>query len=312
VGRGYLNLPELTAEKFVLNPFADAAATDPADSTHANRMYRTGDLARWMPDGSIEYLGRIDHQVKIRGYRIELGEVEAQLLTVDGIQKAIVTAWENEDGHKDLCAYIIASASLSLPELRNALQPKLPDYMIPTYVVQLDRFPLTPNGKIDRKALPAPEARLEGGLEYVAPRTPLEAKLAQIWQDVLKLSSVGVTDSFFDVGGHSLRATTLVAKIHQELDSRITLREVFQHFTIEQQAQLIATHGTDTYTVIPAAAKQAYYPVSSAQKRLYILSHLEGGDLSYNMPGVLTVEGPLQADRLEDAFRQLIARHETL
>nr|WP_256703699.1 non-ribosomal peptide synthetase [Paenibacillus peoriae] len=312
VGRGYLNLPELTAEKFIPNPFADAAAADPADSTHASRMYRTGDLARWMPDGSIEYLGRIDHQVKIRGYRIELGEVEAQLLTVDGIQKAVVTAWDNEDGHKDLCAYIIASESLSLPELRNALQPKLPDYMIPTYVVQLDRFPLTPNGKIDRKALPAPEARLEGGLEYVAPRTPLEAKLAQIWQDVLKLSSVGVTDSFFDVGGHSLRATTLVAKIHQELDSRITLREVFQHFTIEQQAQLIATHGTDTYTVIPTVAQQAYYPVSSAQKRLYILSHLEGGDLSYNMPGVLTVEGPLQADRLEDAFRQLIARHETL
>ncbi|MDY8023490.1 amino acid adenylation domain-containing protein [Paenibacillus polymyxa] len=312
VGRGYLNLPELTAEKFVLNTFAASSEAEQVSNAHSNRMYRTGDLARWMPDGSIEYLGRIDHQVKIRGYRIELGEVEAQLLTVDGIQKAVVTAWENEDGHKDLCAYIIASESLSLPELRNALQPKLPDYMIPTYVVQLDRFPLTPNGKIDRKALPAPEARLEGGLEYVAPRTPLEAKLAQIWQDVLKLSSVGVTDSFFDVGGHSLRATTLVAKIHQELDSRITLREVFQHFTIEQQAQLIATHGTDTYTMIPAAAQQAYYPVSSAQKRLYILSHLEGGAVSYNMPGVLTVKGPLQADRLEDAFRQLIARHETL
>ncbi|WP_269079180.1 condensation domain-containing protein [Paenibacillus polymyxa] len=312
IARGYLNLPELTAEKFVPNPFAEATAADPADSTYANRMYRTGDLARWLPDGSIEYLGRIDHQVKIRGYRIELGEVEAQLLTVDGIQKAVVTAWENEDGHKDLCAYIVASESLSLPELRNALQPKLPDYMIPTYVVQLDRFPLTPNGKIDRKALPAPEARLEGGLEYVAPRTPLEAKLAQIWQDVLKLSSVGVTDSFFDMGGHSLRATTLVAKIHQELGSRITLREVFQHFTIEQQAQLITAQGTDTYTVIPAAAKQSYYPASSAQKRLYILSHLDGGDVSYNMPGVLVVEGPLQADRLEDAFRQLIARHETL
>ncbi|MEC0182798.1 non-ribosomal peptide synthase/polyketide synthase [Paenibacillus peoriae] len=316
VGRGYLNLPELTAEKFIPNPFVSASLeTEQAQDVHIHRMYRTGDLARWLPDGSIEYLGRIDHQVKIRGYRIELGEVEAQLLTVYGIQKAVVTAWENEDGHKDLCAYIVASASLSLPELRSALQPKLPDYMIPTYVVQMDRFPLTPSGKIDRRALPAPEARLEGGMEYVAPRTPLEAKLAHIWQDVLKLSSVGVTDSFFDVGGHSLRATTLVAKIHQELDSRITLREVFQHFTIEQQAKLIATHGTDTYTVIPAVAKQAYYPVSSAQKRLYILSHLshlEGGDVSYNMPGVLIVEGPLQADQLESAFCQLIARHETL
>ncbi|MGX1571884.1 amino acid adenylation domain-containing protein, partial [Paenibacillus terrae] len=311
VGRGYLNLPQLTAEKFIPNPFALPEAGEAPDA-HIHRMYRTGDLARWLPDGSIEYLGRIDHQVKIRGYRIELGEVEAQLLTVDGIQKAVVTAWESEDGHKDLCAYIVATAPLSLPELRKALQPKLPDYMIPTYVVQLDRFQLTPSGKIDRKALPAPETRLEGGLEYVAPRTPLEAKLAQIWQDVLKLSSVGVTDSFFDMGGHSLRATTLVAKIHQELDSRITLREVFQHFTIEQQAKLIATHGTDTYTMIPAAAKQTYYPVSSAQKRLYILSHLEGGDVSYNMPGVLTVEGPLQTDRLEAAFRQLIERHETL
>ncbi|WP_434954377.1 amino acid adenylation domain-containing protein, partial [Paenibacillus polymyxa] len=151
VARGYLNRADLTAEKFVANPYVPG-----------ERLYRTGDLARWMPDGNVDFIGRMDDQVKIRGFRIELGEVEAQLLTVDGIEKAIVTAWENENGDKDLCAYVVASEALNLPELRSILQPKLPGYMIPTYVVPLDQFPLTPNGKIDRKALPAPEARLEG------------------------------------------------------------------------------------------------------------------------------------------------------
>nr|WP_250636801.1 non-ribosomal peptide synthase/polyketide synthase [Paenibacillus sp. IHB B 3084] len=311
VGRGYLNLPELTAEKFIPNPFAQPEA-EQAAKPHANRMYRTGDLARWLPDGSIEYLGRIDHQVKIRGYRIELGEVEAQLLTVDGIQEAVVTAWENEDGHKDLCAYLVASAPLSLPELRNALQPKLPGYMIPTYVVQLDRFPLTPSGKIDRKALPVPEARLEGGMEYVAPRTPLEEQLVRIWQSVLNHPQIGITDNFFEVGGHSLRATTLVAKIHQELHHKLALRDIFQYPTIEQLVQVMGEQTQQTYASIPVVEERAYYPVSSAQKRMYVLSHLEGGEVSYNMPGALIIEGSLDKTRLEQAFRQLIARHETL
>ncbi|OMF65154.1 hypothetical protein BK143_26880, partial [Paenibacillus peoriae] len=174
VARGYLNRADLTAEKFVANPYVPG-----------ERLYRTGDLARWMPDGNVDFVGRMDDQVKIRGFRIELGEVEAQLLTVDGIEKAIVTAWENENGDKDLCAYVVASEALNLPELRSILQPKLPGYMIPTYVVQLDRFPLTPNGKIDRKALPALEDNLQSRTDYFAPRTPMESKLTQIWQDVL-------------------------------------------------------------------------------------------------------------------------------
>ncbi len=302
VARGYLNRADLTAEKFVANPYVPG-----------ERLYRTGDLARWMPDGHVDFIGRMDDQVKIRGFRIELGEVEAQLLAVAGIEKAIVTAWENEDGDKDLCAYVVASEALNLPELRSTLQPKLPGYMIPTYVVPLDRFPLTPNGKIDRKALPAPEARLEGGTEYVAPRTELEEQLVRIWQSVLNHHQIGIQDNFFEVGGHSLRATTLMAKIHQELNHKLALRDIFQYPTIEQLVQVMGEDRTQqTYVSIPVAEEREYYPVSSAQKRMYVLSHLEGGEVSYNMPGALIIEGSLDKKRLEQAFRQLIARHEAL
>ncbi|MGF9917693.1 non-ribosomal peptide synthetase, partial [Paenibacillus ehimensis] len=213
VARGYNRRPELTAEKFVPNPYEDGG-----------RMYKTGDLARWLPDGTIEYLGRIDHQVKIRGYRIELGEVESGLMSVAAVREAVVIARENESGEKDLCAYYVADEPLAAVGLRAELAAKLPGYMIPSYFVQVERMPLTPNGKLDRKALPEPEGGVETGTAYVAPRTPLEAKLAQIWQDVLKLPRVGVQDNFFDIGGHSLRATTLVAKMHQELQVKVPLR----------------------------------------------------------------------------------------
>ncbi|MFD1464185.1 amino acid adenylation domain-containing protein, partial [Paenibacillus farraposensis] len=178
LARGYLNRPELTAEKFVANPFA-------AGEAGYERMYRTGDLARWMPDGNIEYLGRIDHQVKIRGYRIELGEIEAQILKVEDVQEVIVLAQADEQGQNQLVAYYVAEREVSAGELRSLLNEELPNYMVPSYFIQLGQMPLTPNGKIDRKALPAPEGSLQSGADYVAPRTWVEAKLAQIWQDVL-------------------------------------------------------------------------------------------------------------------------------
>ncbi|WP_281936822.1 non-ribosomal peptide synthetase, partial [Paenibacillus tyrfis] len=301
VARGYNRRPELTEEKFVQNPYESGG-----------RMYKTGDLARWLPDGTIEYMGRIDHQVKIRGYRIELGEVESGLMSVAAVREAVVIARENESGEKDLCAYYVADEPLAAVELRAELAAKLPGYMIPSYFVQVERMPLTPNGKLDRKALPAPEGGVETGTAYVAPRTALEARLTQIWQDVLKLPRVGVQDNFFDIGGQSLRATTLVAKIHQELQVKVPLRDVFHYPTVEQLAQSIAGMEQQAYTFIPAADKREYYPASSAQKRLYMLSHVQGGETSYNMPGVMKVEGPLDRHKLEDAFRKLIARHETL
>ncbi|MEW9712961.1 amino acid adenylation domain-containing protein [Paenibacillus sp. SI92] len=301
VARGYLNRPELTAEKFTDDPFADG-----------QRMYRTGDLARWLPDGNIEYLGRIDHQVKIRGYRIELGEVESQLLNVEAMLEAVVVAREDENGQKLLCAYYVAEIDLTVGELRSRLSETLPSYMVPTYLVQVERMPLSPNGKIDRKALPAPEGSVQASEEYAAPRTRTEIQLARLWQEVLRLPRVGVTDNFFDIGGHSLRATTLAAKIYKEMNINVPLRDIFLSPTIEQLAKVIAGLQPSPYAAITKAARMAVYPVSSAQKRLYILSHLAGGELSYNMPTILTVKGPLNKERLEQALQQLIERHETL
>ncbi|MBU7321098.1 non-ribosomal peptide synthetase, partial [Paenibacillus oleatilyticus] len=301
VARGYLNRPELTAEKFTADPFVAG-----------ERMYRTGDLARWLPDGNIEYLGRIDHQVKIRGYRIELGELETELLRVDPVQEAVVVARDDGQGQKLLCAYFVASQELTAGELREALSKELPSYMMPTYFMQVERMPLTANGKIDRKALPAPEASVQSGQAYVAPRTQTEEQLVRIWQELLGLEKVGVKDNFFDIGGHSLRAATLAARIHKEMNKQLELREVFEAMTVEQLARTIESKETKVLVAIPNVPESDYYPVSSAQKRLYVLSNLEGGELGYNMSGAVIAEGPLQPDRLEDAFRKLIARHESL
>ncbi|MVO98166.1 non-ribosomal peptide synthetase [Paenibacillus lutrae] len=301
VARGYANRPELNAEKFIDNPFAAG-----------ERLYRTGDLARWLPDGNIEYMGRIDHQVKIRGHRIELGEVEAQLQKVNSVREAVVIAREDEAGHKFLCAYFVADGALPVSDLRSALAEELPGYMMPSYLMQMERLPQTPNGKIDRRALPAPEGSVQTDAEYVAPRTATEKKLAEIWQNVLGVAAIGVKDNFFEIGGHSLRATTLVSGIYKEIGKQLPLRAVFQSPTIEQLAAYLNHIEQTGYASIPLTPERDHYPLSSAQKRLYILNQLEGAELSYNMPGVYTITGPLDVERLELAFRRLIARHESL
>nr|CUX79061.1 Octapeptin synthase subunit B [Niallia circulans] len=301
LARGYLNRPDLTAEKFVDNPF------EPGE-----RMYRSGDLARWLPDGNIEYMGRIDHQVKIRGYRIELGEVEAHLAKVEDVQETIVIARADASGQQQLCAYFVAQSELTAAELRETLSQELPAFMIPSYFVQLPQMPLTPNGKVDRKALPAPEESLHSGAEHIAPRTPLEVELSNIWKSVLGLEQVGVTDSFFDIGGHSLRATTLASKVHKELNVDFPLRDVFRYPTIEEMAQAIARMEEGVFSAIPVAEQREHYPLSSAQKRLFILQQLEGVEQSYNMPGAMLLEGALDRTRFEEAFCGLITRHETL
>ncbi|PYE42370.1 non-ribosomal peptide synthase protein (TIGR01720 family)/amino acid adenylation domain-containing protein, partial [Paenibacillus barcinonensis] len=299
--RGYNNRPELTAEKFVDNPFVPG-----------ERMYRTGDLAKWLPDGTIEYVGRTDDQVKIRGFRIELGEIEVQLQKVEGIRKTTVFARENVSGEKQLCAYYEADHELTATDLKAMLSQELPVYMIPTYLIQLERLPLTTNGKVDRRSLPAPEESLQPGEEHIPPRTPLEASLAEIWKRVLGLQHIGVHDNFFDLGGHSLRATTLVSRIHQELNVELPLRDVFRYSSIEKMALAISRIEKQSFSSIPLADVRAYYPLSSAQKRLFILNQLEGADQSYNMPGVLLLEGLMDHRLLEKAFRGLIERHETL
>ncbi len=299
--RGYNNRPELTAEKFVDHPFVPG-----------ERMYRTGDLAKWLPDGTIEYVGRTDDQVKIRGFRIELGEIEAQLQKVEGIRKTTVFARENASSEKQLCAYYEADRELPAAELKSVLSQELPAYMIPAYLIQLERLPLTTNGKVDRRSLPAPEESLQPGEGHTLPRTPLEASLAEIWKSVLGLEHIGVHDNFFDLGGHSLRATTLVSKVHQELNVELPLRDVFRYSTIEEMALALSRIEEQLFSSIPLADERAYYPLSSAQKRLFILNQLEGADQSYNMPGVLLLEGSIDHSLLEKAFCGLIERHETL
>ncbi|KJK28162.1 non-ribosomal peptide synthetase, partial [Paenibacillus polymyxa] len=301
VARGYRNRLDLTSEKFIDSPFRSG-----------ERCYRTGDMVRLNADGTLEYKGRIDAQVKIRGYRIELGEVETQLLKLEAVQEAVVIAREDEQGQKQLCAYVVANEEVVASVLRSTLSQKLPGYMIPSYLVQLEQMPLTPNGKIDRKALPAPEDSLQTGADYVAPRTWVEVKLAQIWQDVLGLTQVGVKENFFEIGGHSLRATTLASKIHKELNKPLPLRSIFEAPTIEQLAVVLEQLDQVTYASIPVTEERSFYPLSSAQKRLYVLHQFDPHDVNYNMPSVLQVSGPLDVKRVEHAFRQLIARHESL
>nr|WP_159102356.1 non-ribosomal peptide synthetase [Caldalkalibacillus mannanilyticus] len=312
LARGYLNKPNETKEKFVAHPY------DPE-----KKMYRTGDLARWLEDGTIEYLGRMDQQVKIRGFRIELAEIEYTLTKYNKVQEAVVVAKKDRLGNHSLCAYVVAEDEVAIKELRDFLTQQLPDYMIPSVFINLEQMPMTPNGKIDRAWLSRSE--IEGevltGQEYVAPRNEIEEKLVQIWSEVLGLQSseaqratlpVGIEDSFFELGGHSLRATSLLAKIHQGFNVSLSLKDMFRYTTIREQAELIQQSTTQLFRSIPSAAEKEFYPVSSAQKRMYVLTNLEGAELSYNMPGAVAIDGRITREGIENIFTSLVARHESL
>jgi len=233
LARGYLNRPELTAEKFICNPFSREGGA---------RMYRTGDLSRHLRDGRIEFLGRADHQVKIRGFRIELGEIESALTIQEGVREAVVLARDDDSGGKRLVAYVVPEQgkTVSISELRRGLREKLPEYMAPSAFVQLEAFPQTPNGKVDRKALPAPSSdRPDVGREYVAPRTPTEDLVAGIWRESLGLELVGVHDNFFELGGHSLLAAQIMAKVSEAVHTELPLIAIFESPTIEGLAAAV-------------------------------------------------------------------------
>jgi amino acid adenylation domain-containing protein len=235
LARGYLNRPELTTEKFISNPFVGAKSP---------RLYKTGDLARYLPNGDIEYLGRIDHQVKIRGFRVELGEIEAVLGQHPDIHNSVVVAHEDESGNQRLVAYLVLNSKTEIPKssnLRDFLKQKLPDYMVPAVFVMLKTLPLTSNGKVDRKALPAPEQlRPELEAKFVAPRTEVEQVVAEIWAEVLRLEKVGIYDNFFDLGGHSLLLTQVTSRLYQAFGVELSLRQLFATPTIAELAIIIA------------------------------------------------------------------------
>ena len=301
VARGYMNDGELTAEKFIENPFMEEG-----------RVYKTGDMARFLEDGAIEFLGRIDQQVKIRGFRVELGEIENRLLEHEKIKQAVVLVRQEADGEKYLCAYVVGDGEAAAAELREYLSKNLPDYMIPAYFVRLDRIPLTANGKVDRKALPGP--KIGGSGAYTAPATQLERQLAAIWSGVLGLpeAQIGIEANFFEWGGHSLKATILVSKIHQVLDVNLPLVEVFRRPTIKQMADYIKGSAAAAFTAVEPVEKREYYPLASGQKQVYFQQQLAGQGTVYNIPYVFELMGRLEMERLTDVFEQLIRRHESL
>jgi len=301
VGRGYLNRPELTAEKFIENPHVSG-----------ERMYRTGDLVRWISDGNIEFLGRLDHQVKIRGFRIELGEIENELLKHSEIKEALVLDKVDKNGNKYLCGYIVAERELTVSELKEHLMKNLPDYMVPAYFITLDKMPLSANGKADRKALPEPEGSINTGVEYAAPENETEEKLVSIWQELLQLDKIGVNDNFFELGGHSLKAAVLAGKIHKHLNVEITLTKIFKNPTIKELAEQIKNSSENIYSSIKPVESREYHPISSAQKRIFILNKIEAASTNYNLPMAMVVEGELEKERFDETFKKLIQRHESL
>ena len=302
LARGYLNQEALTKEKFIASPFKAG-----------ERLYKTGDLGRWLPDGNIEFIGRKDDQVKIRGYRIELGEIEHALQSHKEIEAAVVMAKENHNNEKELVAYITSKKEQNTSELRAYLNTTLPDYMLPAHFVQLDAFPLTSNGKVDKKALPNPQGLgLASGVEYIAPRNEIEEKLVRIWQEVLQKENIGVNDDFFAMGGHSLKTVRLSNEYHKIFNTKITLKDLFSFTNIESHAKLIQSSQTSEFIQIERAALQSSYPISDAQRRLWVLSQFEEGSVAYNIPGSFKLEGQYALNLFQQQFNSLIERHEIL
>ncbi|MHC5728442.1 MAG: condensation domain-containing protein, partial [Nostoc sp.] len=327
LARGYLNRPELTNEKFIPNPFqrgrgqgagGRGETENQFSNSNCDRLYKTGDLAGYLPDGDIEYLGRIDNQIKIRGFRIELAEIETALSEHGDVQSCCVIAREDTPGEKRLVAYVVPYPQVTptINQLRHFLKAKLPEYMVPNTFVVLEALPLTPNGKVDRRALPAPDLQSDQKEKYVAPRTPIEEMLAQIWTQVLKLERVGIHDNFFEVGGHSLLATQLLSRIRNIFKVELPLRELFARATIAELAQSIGQLQQQdlklsTPPILPRV-ENTQLPLSYAQQRLWFLDQLQPLGGLYNIPLTLRLVGTLNQAALEQSLQEIIHRHEVL
>ncbi|HEY0604518.1 MAG TPA: amino acid adenylation domain-containing protein, partial [Herpetosiphonaceae bacterium] len=345
VGRGYLNRPDLTAERFVPDPFGE----------RGGRLYKTGDLVRYQPDGNIEFLGRRDAQVKLRGYRIELGEIEAVLLRHPAVRECAVLVREDVPGDRRLVAYVVENGEPStknqepeeqasttppprlpqprqkpaevwgrgpggeglIPALRAFVQAELPAYMVPSAFVVLDALPLSPNGKLERRALPAPDAaRSPLDDSFVAPQSPIEEVLAGIWAGVLRLERAGIHDNFFALGGHSLLATQVISRIRDAFQVELPLRVLFEAPTVAQLAERIVAVQRDAQGLLPPpiqpVARDEALPLSFAQQRLWFLDQLEPDSATYNIPAAWRLHGPLDVAALEQSLTTIVERHEAL
>jgi amino acid adenylation domain-containing protein len=306
LARGYLNRPELTAERFIADSFADSPNA---------RLYKTGDMARFLPDGSVEFLGRIDTQTKVRGFRIELGEIEAALTESGTVAQAVVIMREDQPGDQRLVAYLVArnGAQLDTRELRRQIQKQLPDQMVPSTIVQLDRMPLTSNAKINRKALPAPtEIHIHLTETLVPPRNHTQRSIARIWQEVLKLEEVGIHENFFDLGGNSLLAGSMLARLRDSFQVDLPMRAVFAAPTIAGLAREIDSREPEQ--LIPAAttSKSKTCRLSFPQERLWFLDQLNPGSAAFNIPLAARLTEPLDSAVLKRSIEEIVRRHEVL
>ncbi|MGD2089310.1 MAG: amino acid adenylation domain-containing protein [Candidatus Aminicenantes bacterium] len=336
LARGYMNNPELTAERFdhenqkFLWGSRGRFLQKESPGRRRQRIYKTGDRARWLENGIIEFLGRQDHQVKIRGYRIEPAEIQRHLVDGQWVKEAIVIVREREDGEKYLCAYLAVAppgispgcregnpgqSEINITQMREKLAKKLPDYMIPGYLVTLEKIPLTANGKVDRKALPAPETALAA--RCTPPRNEIEKKFTGIWADILGVEKdkIGIDTDFFELGGHSLKATILISRMHKEFNIKVPLAEIFRAPTIRELSRYIKRKAKNIYSIysmIKNVEKKEYYPLSPAQKRMYIQQQIGASPTHYNIPMELVMAGEIDIKPLEKIFQRLMRRHESL
>ncbi|MBB6716466.1 non-ribosomal peptide synthetase, partial [Clostridium gasigenes] len=298
VTKGYLNNPELTAEKFIDNPYG------------GGKLYRTGDLARWLPNGNLEYLGRIDEQVKIRGFRIELGEISNILSKIDYINDVAVIARKDASGEKAIYGYIVSDINVNFKKVRKEIREELPDYMIPAYMMQIEEIPVNRNGKLDKRALLG--ITKESKEEYIAPKNGIEELIVRIFEEVIGGNKISVDADFFEIGGHSLRATKVANRIEAEIGVRIPIKIIFSERTAESIAGYIVKCGDKEYKAIQKAEYKKYYPMSSAQKRIYLIWQMKKESTVYNIPECYKLEDNIRIDCIKNSLQKMIDRHEIL
>ena len=295
---GYLNLPQLTKKKFVRDPFG------------SGMMFRTGDLGRWLPDGNIEFMGRLDELVKIRGYRVELSEIESVIKGIDFVKDCTVIVRKNNDNENEIYAYVVSDLKVDVSKTRSLLNKRLPEYMIPAYIGQIDRIPITNNGKLDRSLLP--DIKVKTGKGYKAPLNKNQELLCQIFQRVLDCEKVGINDNFLELGGHSLKALKVVHEIEREFGVQVEVRDLFYSPTVEELTEKIQQLGEKQDDQLSKASEQPYYAMSSAQKRVYLVSQINGNSIAYNLPLVIKLTGVIDPDKVKRSFQTLINNQEIL
>ena len=300
---GYLNVDEVSENPFITNPMSD---------NKGDVVYKTGDLGRMHKNGEMEILGRVDHQIKIRGIRIELDDIKENILKYPGVSNTVVTAKQDEHGEKFICAYIVSKEPLDLSEVKDYLNIHLPRNMVPSYLVPLSELPLLPNGKVNRKALPHPEISRQEG--HLSASNEIEKALVEIWSQVLKVDEelIGIDQNFFDLGGHSIRAVSLINKIQQVLGVKVELRDIFSHPSIQDQYKLVSKASAEDSTLILRVTEKEYYKTSPAQERMYYQHLLHKESTAFNISMPIRIKETLDIDRIKDSFQKLVDRHESL